>query len=76
VRVSITDHGPGIPEKFRNFIFQKFAQARSSDSRQKGGSGLGLSISKGIIDRLGGQIGFLTKSGGTTFYFDLPEWKE
>jgi signal transduction histidine kinase len=35
VRVSITDHGPGIPEEFRSRIFQKFAQADASDSRQR-----------------------------------------
>lgn len=77
VRVSVTDHGSGIPEEFRNRIFQKFAQADSSDNRQKGGTGLGLSICKAIIERLGGEIGFETEVNvGTTFYFDLPEWQE
>ncbi len=74
VRVSVRDHGPGIPEEFRNRIFQKFAQADSSNTRQKGGTGLGLSISKAIVERLGGQIGYETAlNEGTTFYFDLPE---
>jgi PAS domain S-box-containing protein len=77
VRVEVRDHGPGIPEEFRARIFQKFAQADSSDSRQKGGTGLGLNISKAIIERLGGTIGFLTATGaGTTFFFELPEWQE
>ena len=71
VRVSITDHGPGIPEEFQSRIFQKFAQADASDTRQKGGTGLGLSISKAIIERLGGSIGFTTGAAGTTFYFNL-----
>ncbi len=75
VRVSIHDSGPGIPEEFQKLIFQKFAQADSSNTRKKGGSGLGLSISKAIVERLGGQIGFETAANaGTTFYFDLPEW--
>lgn len=74
-RVSITDHGPGIPEEFRHRIFQKFAQAHSSDERQKGGTGLGLSIARSLVEAMGGQIGFETEvDTGTTFYFDLPEY--
>lgn len=73
VRIAITDRGSGIPVEFRGRIFQKFAQADSSTTRQKGGSGLGLSISRSIIERLGGKIGFETADGiGTTFYVDLP----
>ncbi|MBD2314730.1 PAS domain S-box protein [Desertifilum sp. FACHB-1129] len=76
VQVSVRDRGAGIPEAFRSQIFQKFAQADSSDSRQKGGTGLGLSISKAIIERLGGEIGFDTEvDRGTTFYFSLPQWR-
>ncbi len=77
VRVSVTDHGAGIPEKFRGRIFQKFAQGFSAGTRQKSGTGLGLNISKAIIERHGGTIGFETGAGrGTTFYFELPEWKD
>ncbi len=77
IRVAITDHGPGIAEAFRDQIFQKFAQADSSDTRQKSGTGLGLSISKAIVERLGGTIGFETSpEQGTTFYFNLPQWSE
>lgn len=73
VRVAVRDHGPGIPPEFMSRIFQKFAQADSSNTRQKGGTGLGLSISKAIVERLGGRIGFETAPNeGTTFYFDLP----
>ncbi len=72
VRISVADEGPGIPEEFQPRVFQKFAQADSSDTRQKGGTGLGLSIAKAIVERLGGRIGFATEIGaGTTFYFDL-----
>lgn len=77
VRVEVRDHGPGIPEEFRKRIFQKFSQADSSDTRQKGGTGLGLNISRAIVERLGGNIGFVTEVGvGSTFFFELPEWQE
>ena len=72
-RIAITDHGAGIPLEFRDRVFQKFAQADSSDSRRKSGTGLGLSICRAIIDQMGGRIGFETEVGaGTTFYFELP----
>ncbi len=74
VRVCVTDYGPGIPDDFRDKIFGRFAQADSTDVRQQGGTGLGLNISKSIIERHGGRIGFDTEFGvGTTFHFDLPE---
>ena len=77
VRVEVVDHGPGIPEEFRSRIFQKFSQADSSDTRQKGGSGLGLNISKALIGQMSGAIGFTSQAGvGTTFFFELPECKE
>ncbi len=72
---SVHDDGPGIPESFRSRIFQRFAQANSSDTREKGGFGLGLSISKAIIERHGGTIGYQSQPGqGTTFSFRLPEY--
>ena len=72
-RVSVTDHGVGIPEQFRDRIFQKFAQADATDSRQKGGTGLGLNISRAIIEKHHGTIDFISVPGmRTEFYFDLP----
>lgn len=73
IRISVTNYGAEISKEFRNRIFQKFAQADSSDSRQKGGTGLGLSISKLIIEKMDGQINFVSENNKTTFFFDLPE---
>jgi signal transduction histidine kinase len=75
IRVSVCDHGSGIPQEFRDRVFQKFAQANNPDIRSKGGTGLGLNISKKLVEGMNGQIGFETEIGvGTTFYFDLPEY--
>lgn len=73
VRVSVEDHGPGIPRAFHQRLFEKFAQADASDQRQKGGTGLGLSISKTIVEKHGGIIGYSpVAAGGSIFYFELP----
>ena len=72
-RVMITDRGPGVPPEFRDRIFQSFAQADGSNTRQSGGAGLGLSISKAIIEKFGGRIGYESEPGrGATFFFELP----
>jgi PAS domain S-box-containing protein len=72
-RLSVTDHGVGIPDEFVSTIFQRFSQADSSDTRKIGGTGLGLSICRAIIDNYDGEIDFSTAVGkGSTFYFDLP----
>nr|WP_154382538.1 sensor histidine kinase [Pseudoduganella rivuli] len=66
--IRVADQGPGIPDAFRDRIFQKFAQADSTDTRQKGGTGLGLSICKSIVERHGGAIAFTSEAGrGTEF---------
>jgi PAS domain S-box-containing protein len=75
LRIAIQDCGPGIPETFRDRLFQKFAQADASDARQKGGTGLGLSITKAIVEKLGGQIDVMAAPEcGSIFFIDLPEW--
>lgn len=72
-RVSVKDFGPGIPKDFQTKIFQSFAQADSSAKRAAEGTGLGLYISKYIIDEHGGAIQFETQEGkGTTFSIDIP----
>jgi PAS domain S-box-containing protein len=73
LRIAVTDRGDGIPEQFRERVFQRFAQADSADSRRKGGTGLGLSICKTIVEEHGGRIRFETGKGeGTTFFVELP----
>lgn len=75
-RISVRDHGPGIPAEFKPRIFERFAQADVSNARQKSGTGLGLSIVKQIVDRLGGVIGFAdAPGGGTIFQLELPCWE-
>ena len=72
-RLTVRDHGPGVPEQFRDRIFAKFAQADSSDTREKGGTGLGLAITREIVERHGGRIWFDSKAGkGAAFHFELP----
>ncbi len=72
-RLSVIDRGTGIPDEFRDRIFQKFAQADGADNRQKGGTGLGLNITKAIVDRHGGRIDFVSEPGvRTEFFVELP----
>jgi len=69
----IEDNGVGIPREDQKYIFQKFFRSENILKYQTQGSGLGLYISKAIVERLGGRIGFKSKEGeGTTFYFTLP----
>jgi signal transduction histidine kinase len=72
-RVTVRDFGEGIPEEFRSRIFERFEQADSSAARSRGGTGLGLYISKQIMDRLNGEMGFETEDHvGTAFWIELP----
>ncbi|WP_339762791.1 CHASE domain-containing protein [uncultured Hoeflea sp.] len=73
IRISVKDDGAGIADEFRPQIFGKFSQSDSSSTRIKGGSGLGLHISKQIMERMGGTIGFDTEVGkGSIFWVELP----
>lgn len=71
-RATVTNGGPGIPPEFAPRVFEKFAQAESSDTRTHGGTGLGLAISKALIERMGGAIAFESEPGRTVFAVDVP----
>ncbi len=76
-RISVRDQGTGIPENFRSRIFGKFAQAEGADSRRFEGTGLGLHITRKLVEAMGGAIDFESGDGtGTTFFFDVPLAKQ
>lgn len=73
VRVCVTNAGDGIPDEFRSQLFKPFSQAAPSATRARDGTGLGLNITRQIIEKSGGSIGFDSEPGGeTTFWFTLP----
>lgn len=73
VRIEVQDYGIGISENYKPHVFDKFTQDDTSDKRSSYGSGLGLNISKGIVERHQGSIGFTSRQGqGSCFYFELP----
>ncbi len=73
VRVSVCDNGPGIAAADQEAIFEKFRQAGSISGNRPPGTGLGLPISKEIVERLGGRLGVESAPGqGSTFWFTLP----
>jgi len=69
----VKDNGIGISKDNQKNLFQKFYQVNASTTREHGGSGLGLSICKGIVRSMNGLIGVESElGGGSIFYFNLP----
>lgn len=73
ISITVTDHGPGIPEQYKASVFEKFTQADNSNTRELGGTGLGLSISKKIVELHKGNISFNSEPyKATSFTVTLP----
>jgi len=76
IRVSIADTGPGIPKKSLPFVFDRFYRDDQARAIDTGGSGLGLTIAKELVEAHGGEIWVKSKKGrGSTFFFSLPRKK-
>lgn len=72
IRISVTDTGIGIPESFHEKIFEPFSQVEQGAARRYGGTGLGLSLTRKIVKRMGGDLRFESTLGkGSRFWFDL-----
>ena len=77
IYIDVADHGPGIASDFADKVFERFTQYDGSSQRVYGGTGLGLNISKHIVEKHRGEIGFRRREGGgTIFYVNLPLWGE
>jgi len=73
VRFSVSDTGPGLTPEEQAHVFERFWRADASRSRDKGGSGLGLTIARYLIEAHGGEMGVESEPGqGATFWFVLP----
>ncbi|MEI2688081.1 MAG: ATP-binding protein [Cypionkella sp.] len=73
IKVSVTDSGIGIPAADLSQMFERFQQASNADRANRGGSGLGLSIVKAIIEKHDGAVSLTSTEGvGTTVTFSLP----
>jgi two-component system, OmpR family, phosphate regulon sensor histidine kinase PhoR len=74
VRIEVRDDGPGIADKHRARVFERFYRADPSRSREAGGTGLGLSIVKHLVESMGGDVGVEPNAPqGSIFWLRLPQ---
>ena len=75
VHFSVSDEGPGIPDQYRDKIFEKYGQIESRSSGRKYSTGLGLTFCKMAVEAQGGSVGVESEGKGSLFWFDLPSAK-
>ena len=71
--ISVADSGTGVPSEHLPYVFDRFYKVDEARSNGSGGSGLGLSIAKAIVERHGGTIGLVSQPGRTVFTITLPQ---
>ncbi len=77
VRLEVRDTGPGIPPEHVSHVFDRFWRGDPSRARDTGGSGLGLSIARSLVNAMGGRIGVESQVGkGSTFWIEFPVSQE
>jgi len=73
LRIEVEDTGVGVAPEAQAGLFERFTQADSSMTRPYGGQGLGLSITKGLVELMGGEVGFAPRQGGgSVFWAEAP----
>lgn len=75
VKILVSDNGYGMSDEAQKHLFEKFYRVESEETKTVKGSGLGLFITRQLVEKMGGEIGVVSKLGrGSTFYFTLPRY--
>jgi signal transduction histidine kinase len=75
-KIYVSDNGVGIPQENQKHLFEKFYRVENKQTEIVKGNGLGLFVAKQLVEKMGGQIGCVSKVGeGSTFYFTLPRYR-